>query len=70
MPIKLAAKIIIRTARLEAGLTQAQLARRIQVSQSRIAQMEKPSGDLKLSTLVRIAGALDGTLELRQSDAA
>jgi predicted transcriptional regulator len=48
----------IRTARLAAGLTQSDLAKRAAVSQAQISLAESGS-DIRMSTLQMIAGALD-----------
>ena len=57
----------IRAGRKRAGLTQAQLAKKIQSSQSVIARLEG-GGDQRMPSLpllAKIAKACDGTLELR-----
>lgn len=41
-----------------AGLTQTQVAARMQTSQSAVARLESAEGDLKLSTLARYAAAV------------
>ncbi len=60
----LAAKVILRRARIDAGLTQAQLAVRAGVSQPAIAKLESPDVELKLATLERALRALDLGLEI------
>jgi len=64
VPALLAARIQLRQARAEAGITQAELARRIGVSQQQIAKLEHPDGDLKISTLERAARALGLSLDI------
>jgi len=57
----------IRTGRKRAGLTQAQLAKKIQTSQSVIARLES-GGDKRMPSLpllAKIAKACKGMLELR-----
>lgn len=54
----------LHRARTEAGITQAELARRIGVSQQQIAKLEHPDGDLKISTLERAARALGLSLDI------
>jgi predicted DNA-binding mobile mystery protein A len=51
----------IRTIRESLGMTSAQLAQRLGVSQARVAQLEKNESNLKLSTLKKVAGALGCT---------
>src|SRR5262245_56818865 len=58
----LATKITIRQARLAAGLTQAQLAKRTGLSQPAIARLEDPDHNPTLETLQRVADALDSDL--------
>lgn len=52
----------IRSARLEGGLTQAELAHRIGVTQSVVARWERGAVEPRISTLERIADALDAHL--------
>lgn len=49
----------IREARLKAGLKQKELAERIGVSESRISQYEKGSQNPRISTLMKLAEALE-----------
>lgn len=49
----------IRNARKKAGLTQAQLAKKLNVSQAMIGQYENDKRKPKVDTIVRIADALD-----------
>ena len=52
----------IRSTRLQAGLTQAELAHRIGVTQSVVARWERGAVEPRLSTLERISDALDAHL--------
>jgi len=54
----LAVRIQLRRARVEAGLSQADLAGREGVSRQQITLLESPDSNLTLETLVRVAGAL------------
>ena len=56
---------MIRTARLEAGLTQAQLSKRAATSQSAVALYESGRRDPSATTLTRLLAASGATLELR-----
>ncbi len=51
--------LMIREAREQAGLTQKQLAERLQVKSPIISRLENNAGDVKLSTLHRIASGLN-----------
>ena len=51
-------KLTLRRLRLEAGLSQEQLADRMNTSQAQIARMESGRQDLQLSTMKRLAIAL------------
>jgi ribosome-binding protein aMBF1 (putative translation factor) len=59
---QLAAKIAIRQARLAAGLTQAELAKRANVTQAMVARLEDPDHNPTLDTLDRVVRALGGEL--------
>lgn len=65
VPAILAAKIALRRARIKAGLTQTQLARKAGVSQPMIAKLENPDIDIQLGTLAKIAKVLGVTLEVK-----
>jgi transcriptional regulator with XRE-family HTH domain len=54
---------LVRWARTEAGLTQSNLARRLGVSQPRIARLELPGANPSLETIRRVAAALNLRLE-------
>jgi ribosome-binding protein aMBF1 (putative translation factor) len=51
--------LMIREAREKAGLTQKELAERLQVKPPLISRLENNAGDVKLSTLHRIASGLN-----------
>jgi transcriptional regulator with XRE-family HTH domain len=55
---------LIRTVRLEAGLTQAELARRIGTSQAAVARLERRGANPRLATLARVVAATGKQLEL------
>jgi transcriptional regulator with XRE-family HTH domain len=63
--------VLLRQARERAGLTQAEVARRLDTQKSAISRMENRSGDIRLSTLERYARALGWTVsvELRSPKA-
>jgi transcriptional regulator with XRE-family HTH domain len=50
--------------RLDAGLTQAQLAQRARTTQARVSEIEALKGDPKLSTLARVAHALGFMIDM------
>jgi transcriptional regulator with XRE-family HTH domain len=58
---------IIRQARLAEGLTQAQLARRLGITQPAIARLEHAGDGVTVSTLQRALNAMNRTLELRSA---
>ena len=53
----------IRTRRISAGWTQAEMAARTGVSRSRLSDIENKRGELKFAEVVRIATALDCSLD-------
>lgn len=55
---------LIRSARLDAGLTQAELARRIGTSQAALARLERRGSNPRVSTLARVMLATGRRLEL------
>jgi HTH-type transcriptional regulator/antitoxin HipB len=56
--------VILRQAREEAGLTQEELARRLKTKKTAISRIENHAGDIKLSTLERVAGALGKRVQI------
>jgi len=65
VPAVLSARIQIRQARAAAGLSQAELAKRIGVTQQQVANIESPDGDISPGTFERAADALELTIDLR-----
>ncbi len=55
---------ILRLAREEAGLTQAQLADKLNTKKTAISRMENHAEDIKISTLEKFARALGKTLRI------
>ncbi len=55
---------LIRTARQEAGLTQAELAQRAGMTQSMIARMERPGANPTVDTLDTVLGAIHRRIDL------
>ena len=60
----LAIALQLRWRRQELGLSQAQLGKRLDVSRQQVALLEKPSANLRLSTLARAAEALELVLDV------
>lgn len=56
---------VLRQAREEAGLTQEELARRMNTQKSAISRIENHAEDIKLSTLEKFVQAIGKTLRLR-----
>jgi DNA-binding XRE family transcriptional regulator len=56
--------VVLRQAREEAGITQEELARRLKTRKTAISRIENHAEDIKLSTLVRVAGALGKRLQI------
>lgn len=56
---------LLRQAREEAGLTQEELARRMNTKKSAISRIENHAEDIKLSTLEKFTQAIGKTLRLR-----
>jgi len=56
--------VLLRQAREEAGLTQEQLADRINTKKAAISRLENHAEDIKLSTLQRVAHALGRDLHV------
>jgi predicted RNase H-like HicB family nuclease/DNA-binding XRE family transcriptional regulator len=61
---QLAIAVALRWARLDAGLTQSQLATRAGVSQQQVAKLERPGANPSVVTLRKIADALGARLQL------
>ena len=57
--------VLLRQAREKAGLTQEELARRMNTKKSAISRIENHAEDIKLSTLEKFAQAIGKTLRLR-----
>jgi ribosome-binding protein aMBF1 (putative translation factor) len=57
--------VVLRQARERAGLTQEEVARRMQTKKSAISRIENHAEDIKLSTLERFADAIGINLRLR-----
>ncbi|MFC1762673.1 helix-turn-helix domain-containing protein [Planctomycetota bacterium] len=57
--------ILLRQAREEAGMTQEEVAQRMNTKKSAISRIENHAEDIKLSTLEKFAQALGLTLKLR-----
>lgn len=56
--------ILLRKARTGAKITQTELAKRLNTKKSSISRMENHAEDIKLSTLVKVAAALDKKLKI------
>lgn len=67
VPAKLAVKLLVRWARHDAGLTQAELAKRARVSQQMVAKLENPDYNPTVETLEKVAAALGARLEVNLS---
>ncbi len=57
--------VLLKEARKEAGLTQADLAKRMATQKSAISRIENHANDVKLSTLENFAKSLGESLEVR-----
>jgi HTH-type transcriptional regulator / antitoxin HipB len=57
--------VILRQARESAGLTQEEMARRLQTRKSAISRIENHADDVRLSTLRRYADAIGANLQIR-----
>jgi transcriptional regulator with XRE-family HTH domain len=62
------AAAFLRSARLEAGLSQAELGARLGRSQAAIAALERPGSNPRIETIERVLGALERRLELRGAE--
>jgi HTH-type transcriptional regulator / antitoxin HipB len=56
---------MLKMAREDAGLTQEQLAEKLQTKKTAISRIENHAKDIKLSTLEKFAEALGKTLEIK-----
>jgi ribosome-binding protein aMBF1 (putative translation factor) len=56
--------VLLRQAREKAGLTQAEVAERLDTKKSAISRIENRAGDIRLSTLERYANAIGWSLSL------
>jgi HTH-type transcriptional regulator / antitoxin HipB len=56
--------ILLKQARLEAGLTQEQVAKKLRTKKSAISRIENHAEDIRLSTLVNYAQAVGKHLQL------
>jgi len=57
--------ILLKEARLATGLTQADIAAKLNTQKSAVSRIENHSEDVKLSTLEKFAAALGKKLEIR-----
>ena len=57
--------VMLRMAREEAGLTQEELAKRLQTKKSAISRIENHAEDIRLSTLEKVAEAIGKRLTLK-----
>ncbi len=64
VPARLAVALSVRWARHEAGLSQAQLAKKMGVSQQQAAKLEQPRANPSVETLAKVAQALERRVEL------
>lgn len=64
VPAKLATAIAIRRARDIAGITQADLAKRLKTTQPRIAKLESGGANPSVETLADVLGAMGNVFEL------
>ena len=56
--------VLLKQAREQAGLTQAQLAKMIKTQKTAISRIENHADDIKLSTIQKVAKALGKNLEI------
>lgn len=61
---QLAVAVALRWARQDAGLTQAELASRVGVSQQQVAKLERPGANPSIATLRKVADALGVRIHL------
>jgi HTH-type transcriptional regulator/antitoxin HipB len=57
--------LLLKQARLEAGLTQEEIARKLHTKKSAISRIENHAEDIKLSTLIRFAQAVGKEISLQ-----
>jgi len=57
--------VMLKQARLEAGITQGELAARLQTKKTAISRIENHAEDIKLSTLEKFADAIGKRLTLK-----
>ena len=67
VPFGVALALDLRWARKAAGLTQAELAKRIGMTQQQLAKIEKPNANPRAKTLASIAQATNATIEIHPS---
>ena len=60
--------VILRQAREAAGLTQEEVAKKLQTKKSAISRIENHADDVRLSTLRRYAEAVVSSLQIRLAD--
>ena len=59
--------VMLRQARVSAGFTQEELAKKLNTKKSAISRIENHAQDIRLSTLEKVAEALGKTLKLSMS---
>jgi len=59
--------VMLRQARVNAGFTQEELAKKLNTKKSAISRIENHAQDIRLSTLEKVAEALGKTLKLSMS---
>lgn len=62
--------VVLRQAREAAGLTQEEVARRLNTTKSAISRIENHADDVRLSTLKRYAEAVGANLQIKLARAA
>jgi DNA-binding XRE family transcriptional regulator/predicted RNase H-like HicB family nuclease len=65
VPSSLAVRLELRWAREDEHLTQAQLARRLHISQQQVAKLEGPHGNPTIETLEKVARGLGRRLDIQ-----
>lgn len=56
----------IKQARIQHGMTQVDLAHKLQVAQARISEIERGSPGVAIGTILRMLAALDASLVIKQ----